>query len=192
MPMEKVKERPILFSAPMVRAILEGRKTQTRRVMKPQPYKPSDSNEYAIKSLVSPFGQPGDRLWVRETWSLCQSEDKCPVEDKVAYMADLKDWKGVYPYGWSGKWSPSIHMPRWASRILLEITDVRVERLQDISNDDVRAEGVECPYPPEVYCEKGYQDHFRELLATIHKPDSLNGWKANPWVWVITFKRLTP
>ena len=141
-----MKERPILFSGPMVRAILDGRKTQTRRPVK----MPKSVNPVALGSMMqraselgplpgSAFGEPGDRLWVRETFDLDQpafpdESDK----SRVLYRADHD------PQHWGYfRWRPSIHMPRWASRIDLEVVSVRVERLQSISEDDARAEGVE-------------------------------------------------
>lgn len=169
------KERPILFSSEMVRAILEGRKTQTRRIVKPQPYRSSDMPEtigwykdrpwhiYYIcngrttTDFTSPYGKPGDRLWVRETWADVTAcfGDKDPDESpwNVAFKADNSVWnvlgKAVYleQLEQSGiyvdKWKPSIHMHRQSSRITLEITNVRVERLQDISEEDAKAEGFD-------------------------------------------------
>ena len=177
---EQVKERPILFSGEMVRAILDGRKTQTRRVVKPQPP--------PLGGFVkNPYGQPGDRLWVRETWAL---------DDKYYYRADGAVGDRC------GKWKPSIHMPRAASRITLEITGVRVERLQEITISDIYAEGaitdewlewrddvsgVGMPAGSRIENER---DVWEKLW------DSINGktypWKSNPWVWVIEFKRIKP
>ena len=208
------------MSAPMVRATLEGRKTQTRRVVKPAPslkgYRnPQDFKLHPSGALMGaskcPFGPRGDRLWVRETWTLCNcKEGCCPPEDKVAYKADyLKD---CHPYGMD-KWHPSIHMPRWASRLLLEITDVRVERLQEISEEDAKAEGVSDIIPCPAcngnddklmndgccVCEHsgririggelgslyGYRDGFMGLWNSIYGPGS---WELNEWVWVVSFK----
>lgn len=191
-----MKERPILFSGPMVRAILDGRKTQTRRVVKPQPFsneeyrfnfpKPLRGGLLACNYLSShlcPCGQPGDWLWVRETW--CHE-----FEGGYLYRAD--DLSGLAPEfvdgdgnptGRSG-WKPSIHMPRAASRITLEITGVRVERLQEISEDDAIAEGVvghEEIQPASAY--------YRELWESINGHGS---WDANPWVWVVEFRRFKP
>jgi hypothetical protein len=180
-----MKERPILFSAPMVHAILAGQKTQTRRVR---------------FVFGCPYGQPGDRLWVRESWA---RDDE---DGQVMYRADIgRDvcadaWEqgrieGVPRY----KWKPSIHMPRWASRILLEVTSVRVERLQDISESDALAEGVTPKWEPG--CSGRLMDAFggfsfrpaasayAELWEQINGPGS---WDTNPWVWVIEFKRVTP
>lgn len=181
-----MKERPILFSGPMVRAILEKRKTQTRRVIKPQPeawahdmvgwelampncrplYPDSFARSYC------PYGQPGDRLWVRETWTIPDPTDK----RTVCYRSSND------PITTGEKWKPSIYMPRWASRITLEITGVRVERLQDISESDAKAEG--CPHyeTPDGTCSYW----FREYL----KKHGHMEWDANPWVWVVEFKRV--
>ncbi|VVE07452.1 ASCH domain-containing protein [Pandoraea sputorum] len=217
-----MKERPILFSAPMVRAILDGSKTQTRRVVKKWTGKvdgkaiPSDVSylpDFTCYRANCPYGQPGDRLWVRETWfsaDILFQGYECDPPQTVGYRADLTARiDGVNPidtYGWnwgheSVKWKPSIHMPRWSSRITLEITGVRVERLQAISHDDALAEGVtdlastlsEEPYPsgesPEQISHRLQwpQRQFRQLWESISGPGS---WDANPWVWVIEFKRV--
>ena len=211
-----MKERPILFSAPMVRAIPEGRKTQTRRVVKPQAITPSLLTEGAWKDASTgkpvrcPYGQPGDRLWVREAWSETDRDDGTPV---IAYRAGGciaigRDFPGgpdrlLHSIAWPDlphveKWCPSIHMPRWASRILLEIVSVRAEPLQDISEADCWAEGIE-----EVmhdFDELGQAQMAKRLGCCIDdaKPlyaqlwQSINGagsWDANPWVWVVEFKR---
>ena len=156
-----MKERPILFSAPMVRAILDGSKTQTRRIIKPQPHAGVRRSPFVGsgiedghgRELRSAYGQTGDRLWVRETF--------CPVDDRenggelwCDYRATPR-YEASHPAGWENepddpmalKWKPSIHMPRWVSRINLEITGVRVERLQDINGADAKAEGIQ---PDEV------------------------------------------
>jgi hypothetical protein len=157
------KERGILFSAPMVRAILEGRKTQTRRVVK---------NQVRRDGYTCPYGKPGDVLWVRETW--CGDRF-----NGVGYRATDAQ---------SGPWKPSIFMPRWASRITLEITDVQVERVHDINECDIVAEGI--PFPTDRYVS------YEELLAAFRDLwDSINGktypWASNPWVWALTFKVMT-
>lgn len=216
-----VRERPLLMSGPMVRALLSGAKTQTRRVVKPQP--PPDRNrcwvEYPhgkpmalYKSFPDggsartglcecPHGQPGDRLWVRETF-LCAGHAE-RGRFVWAYRADgIEDGKAagdaVSPlcrYPDTNTWRPSIFMPRLASRITLEITEVRVERLGDISGDDAKAEGVDCRTDlswegstgtPDFYA-KGYQAGFREIWESIHGKDS---WDLNPWTWAISFRRL--
>ncbi|MFL1405413.1 hypothetical protein ACJO2E_08730 [Marinobacter sp. M1N3S26] len=137
--------------------------------------------------IPCPYGQPGDRLWVRETWRQFNAIDECgcsespcgcPCTDTVLYRATHDDGES--------KWRPSIHMPRWASRITLEITDVRVERLQDISVADAKAEGG--PTHGHSGAEISYRRGFRHLWSQINGPDS---WDANPWVWVIEFRRIT-
>lgn len=198
----EIKERPILFSGEMIRAILEGRKTQTRRVIKPQPHievdmverhnsmtflgkiKMSDTQNEIRGGFRCPHGKPGDRLWVRETWG--------------------HEYGGGYLYRAShghmtpgdNRWRPSIHMPRAASRILLEITDVRAERLQDINDGDADQEGVEWIGGKDGYRRyAGNDEHpiirpaesFKTLWQSINGTES---WDVNPWVWVITFKRI--
>lgn len=189
-----MKERPILFNAEMVQAILSGRKTQTRRI--------------ALKTNgICPVGRVGDQLWVRETFSLLGNEDGCAVDWNEKIVTDNKDaariykascWQKPNNYGiWSvpdcemefdGAWTPSIHMPRWASRIDLRITGVRVERLNSITNADAKAEG----YPAEREIDGGSTDPwlwFRDLWDGIY-PD--NTFKVNPCVWVIEFERVAP
>lgn len=197
-----MQERPILFSGEMVRAILDGRKTQTRRVIK---LKTGDTfDEHALKGAIQewrpmydevarkvvgktaalircPYGQPGDRLWVRETFA----DEGCRQDrDDCYYRADGEsDLQG-------GGWTPSIHMPRWASRITLEIVSVRVERLREISEADAKAEG--CWYGKgggEVDHAVLPENHFPTLWESINGPGS---WGANPWVWVVEFKRVEP
>ena len=204
-----MKERPILFSAPMVRAILDGRKTVTRRIFKPDrmtwdangryttyamrggelsttgsgPFEPSSWLHYC------PYGQPGgDRLYVRETWAAQHVYDHLPPrlipQDARIHYAATEDRGGLL-------WRPSIHMPRWASRITLEVTGVLVERLQEISYEDARAEGVEfwrndgtlTELPP---CSE-HRYAFEDLWTSINGADS---WNANPFVWVVTFRRI--
>jgi hypothetical protein len=204
-----MKERPLLFNAEMVRAILDGRKTQTRRMVKPQPFDASpiiggaiqvlwdgreDTDKFARGTITKlcPFGTVGDRLYVRETWS-CMERDPIPGCE-VAYKADLN---GGTSQVWE-PWKPSIHMPRWASRITLEITGVRVERVHDISAKDIIAEGaVERPHhdqhlgkmPVSAFDKKAYPD-LRSLWA--HGWNGIyKNWKDNPWVWVVEFKRIT-
>ncbi len=183
-----MKERPILMSAPMVRAILEGRKTQTRRVYKPREVDNVEDPHGALFAFPTPYGSPGDRLWVRETWS----HDAHDLDTCRAAHEDASPGIGYGPYYRSTevapdtlRWKPSIFMPRWASRITLEVTEVRVQRLQEISEDDAKAEG----------CEPSGSAGFataRGLYAALW--DSINGarapWPSNPWVWAITFRRL--
>lgn len=215
-------ERPILFSGAMVRAQLTGTKTQTRRVVKPQPtgfvggpgVTLCDSspaplvpmNDFAGtcgQEIICPYGQPGDRLWVREThylhgiWSVRKDDDGkrrwtfSPNQDIGVQFDEpngLIRGRSTTVPGWYRR--PSIHMPRWASRITLEITDVRVERLQDISEADAQAEGwtrrPEVSTDPQVHKEAA-RDWFMDLWESINGPGS---WDANPWVWVVEFRRL--
>lgn len=206
-----MKERPILFSAPMVRAILEGRKTQTRRVIKPQPMPalpstptPIDEVKKILGKMVksgrpyiategkatghalpgSPYGKSGDRLWVRETFNTDWADDG-PI-----YRAD---GGSAIEAGYSRepRWKPSIFMPRKYSRITLEITGMRVERLQDISEDDARMEGgpnvLGFVEGKKVYGHENYRAWFKSLWESINGAES---WAENPWVWVVEFKRV--
>lgn len=185
--MSAVKERPILFSAPMVRALLAGTKTQTRRSVK----LPAPKSEHA-QMLVPycPHGVPGDRLWVKETCRITTTM----AGYKIRYRADDAElWPDTDGLCYDDhQWRPSIHMPRCASRILLEITAVRVERLNDISEADALAEGVNV-----------HPDHHGKPRTSIYGPvraycdlwESINGvgtWALNPWVWVIEFRRGMP
>lgn len=211
--------RPILFSGPMVRALLDGSKTQTRRVVKPQP-KHTDTwttlrdfgNGYAIEcgpdypddhsdERHCPYGKPGDLLWVRETWRRAYA--KTAHSDGLVYRADKSRSLGMDEYSDRHKWAPSIHMSRSLSRITLRITDVRVQRLQEIDEQDAQSEGVDyqrCPRCGYSYLDCVIQmDHrlcpeasprpavpaFRELWESINGPGS---WDANPWVWELTFE----
>ncbi len=204
-----MKERPILFSGPMVRAILDGRKTQTRRVVKGfTPPECRGRHECRIEGgfgkwyldgqlathsgewLQMRYGQPGDRLWVRETWCVWKEFDNLAPSklwpgDEVSQLA--VDYAANPARVWcnadAGKWRPSIHMPRWASRITLEVTGVRVERLQDISDSDAKAEGVEDSDTSTARMS------FARLWSDINGAES---WENNPWVWVIKFRRLQP
>jgi hypothetical protein len=217
------RERPILFSAPMVRALLAGIKTQTRRLVKPQP--PEDCgriyvesvhptvidrhgeeqpgaeifgafNEYGDWGVRCPYGQPGERLWVREShlnwWKLNAEGTAREFSHVAAFRADgyeLQDGE---------KWIPSIHMLRAASRITLEITDVRVERLQAISDADAAAEGCPCyvcgrtmdgTSEDDCHCfhRKAAASDYRDLWESINGAGS---WDANPWVWAVSFRRI--
>lgn len=206
MPATAVKERGILFKAEMVRAILAGRKTQTRRLVKPPvPIRnPCDLRwmDHALHpevygaggawlTLKCPFGIPGDRLWVRETWTEFEVDDVQGT--RIYYKADNPD--PVFNARWRvSRWSSPIHMPRWASRITLEITDLRVQRLHEITEADARAEGVSRPdgkQPPfdgtGLSNYQPYRQLFRDLWKSINGPES---WDANPWVWALTFKRV--
>ena len=198
-----MKERPILFSGPMVRALLAGTKTQTRRVIKPQHLAFFNQDAAAMLSDWNerplPYGQTGDRLWVREAWGLHAYGDDTDWLKGGCTAMDLDDHVIAYRADWGPlqdgcHWRPSIHMPRAASRITLEITGVRVERLQDISFTDAAAEGLH--YTSERldrWSADGSlwhatpQQAYRALWESINGPDS---WDANPWVWAIEFKRV--
>lgn len=200
-----MKERPILFSAPMVRAILAGTKTQTRRVVKDNecPNLPSEIQEERelLGKPFCPYGDPGDRLWVRESgWERPERTARMMREGadtwpRFAYAADAwNDQDRADFKAWGFKPRPSIHMPRWASRILLEIVSVRVERLQEISEADAIAEGIKGTCDGAFHVE---DDRFRSPSAIESYArlwESINGpgsWAANPFVWVVEFKRVT-
>jgi hypothetical protein len=220
-------ERPILMSAPMVRALLEGRKTQTLRIIKlidPPPHQfpeatlvecwhvpdglvwayPGGEHVSCRPAARCPYGKPGDRLWVRETWLPCchgsyeawPRNGGTPVDAQQAFIqykedAPIDDYKGF--------WRSSIHMPRWASRFTLEITEVRVQRLQEISKEDVVAEGVkaQCVYcrANDETCSDGsdscsgeFQYSYMQLWESIN--GGVGSWDLNPWVWAISFKEV--
>ncbi|MHA3368900.1 morphogenetic protein [Yersinia enterocolitica] len=199
-----MNEKPILFNAEMVNAILSGRKTQTRRIMRDQPevippedecgvpgyWIPYNAGKTMVRNemmtIACPLGNPGDQLWVRETWARYNIDQ---ASHDMAYRATTPaDWPK------DGLWRPSIHMPRWASRINLLITGVRVERLQDISQEDAQAEGMELTGWRPTYSDPDsggeYEtpyDNFAELWTSIYGEES---WQANPWVWVIEFERM--
>ena len=214
-----MKERPILFRPELVRKILDGQKTQTRRAISPEPhvmtvgfehYDPPlkygkhvgewapivagyTLGEYPVEiPRRCPYGMPGDRLWVREGFTMVPDYDilddgegtRIPCGDRIAYRADGNvdtEYEGV-------TWKPSIHMPRWASRLTLEITAVRVERLQEITEEDARAEGCDgdcgIGYIP-AYEEGPCVYHFAQLWEEIN---GVNAWGYDPWVWVVEFK----
>lgn len=237
----------MIFNAAMVRALLDGRKTQTRRIMKPQPEPCPRGGHWwpsnVFKTMLHveeemqngkggwgglagdacPFGDVGDRIWVRETWATLGNEDGCCVDwegnlckgdERSAariYRASCEQRPGDYglwsipddaywkphtkEHKFEGAWRPSIHMPRWASRILLEITDVRVERLNAINEHDAQAEGVaklrggfwKHYQPGWTQHQLSARDSFVTLWKSIYGDES---WNSNPWVWVIKFKRI--
>lgn len=222
-------ERPILFSGAMVRAILEGRKTQTRRVIKPQPHLVTDVTRGvravwhdSSTEMQCPYGPPGDRLWVRETFALVDTGRHC-----IAYRADKQafelmfdeydEWPpvgvasiGGHYCGYEGPWTPSIYMPRCFSRITLEIIGIRVERVQEITGEDAKAEGSflgrcscsvmqEKPKTPIAAMFRQTHCHIHGEAFT-HLWDSINGkprkdgvdisWAANPFVWVVEFEKV--
>jgi hypothetical protein len=192
-----MKDRGIIFSGPMVRAILDGRKSMTRRLKGledvnrfPSQMTPIYLVDYFRMPLPGtmkcPYGQPGDRLWVRETWMKGTPDDillgigKRSVVYKTDQDADV--WGNIY------RWHPSIFMPRWASRILLEITDVKVDRIQEISEEDAKREGATQSTRFQGAGELiSYRAGFADLWDSINKK---NPWESNPFVWVISFKRI--
>lgn len=224
-----MKERPVPMIGEMVRATLDGRKTQTRRVVKPQPVsvwgqgvgvagrsdprtgRSPQVGRYFVHCSTTvdhsafvpcPYGVPGDRLWVREKWRPILNMGPGPI-GRVSYKSDNGSksiWgDGVdFPAEWAKRkgWRPSIHMPRWASRITLEVADVRVERVQEISEEDARAEGVRPTTVKELTAlGAGTRPSWRKSFEGLW--DSINaargfGWDANPWVWVVDFKRVAP
>lgn len=227
-----MKERPILMTPENAQKCHEGTKTQTRRIVKPQP---PYGCEYCINGAMShalcrsienhniwvpptgksvdhrlacPYGQVGDRLWVREAWqekawTLTQLNSagllNAPMKPKETYLNEpiYAIHRGGYNYkiGDPGRWFPSIHMPRWACRTVLEITDVRVERLQEINLEDCQSEGVRCEsYTGPPYCTwcSGHEapchrDAYKTLWESIN---GVGSWALNPWVWVLCFKKV--
>jgi hypothetical protein len=190
-----VKERPILFSAPMVRALLDGRKTMTRRVLNKQPDPDGLSrladqrvwHDTSARAYLCPYGQPGDLLWVRESWAARLDQDHLSPSQlprgTVGYWADGPGkCCNTGCAGAAGRVRAAMHMPRWASRILLEITSVRVERLHEISNEDAFAEGINRPIDARYPV-----DEFRALWDSISAARGF-GWDVNPWVWVVEFR----
>ncbi|HEC8802658.1 TPA: hypothetical protein ACTADG_004307 [Salmonella enterica subsp. enterica serovar Havana] len=210
-----MKERGMIFNAEMVRAILDGRKTQTRRPIKWKQTRFTEMAERDDGSLwpwaedcerggdiwfACPYGEIGDRIWVRETWQVIHDhiDESSHVEYRTYAQSIPKEkdryWHTVYAEHFGDEsredrgfpWRPAIHMPRWASRITLEITDVRVERLRDLSEEDAKSEGI-IPSAGGVLPGWEYRINFRDLWMDIYGADN---WEANPWVWVIEFKRV--
>lgn len=216
-----MKERPILFSGPMVRAILDGRKTQTRRVMRVQPkwisrawywghrlydkgagvqhFHTREFSESLLErwARACPYGASGDRLWVRETWAYFGGDEYLYQQHRgsVFYQADGAPKPTEPTYVPGGRWRPSIHMPRWASRLTLEVTEVRVQRVQEISEEDARAEGLP-PYEPSEGDGGAVEGPAWYRIGFSHLWDSINGkrtpWACNPWCWALTFRRVQP
>ncbi|EPD5685882.1 hypothetical protein [Escherichia coli] len=187
----EVKERGMIFNDEMVRAILGGNKTQTRRIVEEKFYGRAVAAELLAKHC--PYGQPGDRIWVRETYRV---HGKATDVATLVYRASVRNsWTEqthrvpveVCNKPVSEKWTPSIHMPRWASRILLEITDVRVERLHDMSEADAKAEGASPVTYKITQPEAVYRVGFGDIWRGIYGQEN---WLSNPWVWVIEFKRI--
>lgn len=193
--------KPILFNTEMVRAILDGRKNVTRRAIKPQPSgRPFPMPEESCwpgyfkfegtNRVIKPPYQPGDTLWTRETWSTTDTCGLFPPWPSTGthyiYKAELEVG---HPYETEARWFPSIHMPRKAARIFLRVTDVRVERLQDIGRPGIFCEGIDRSMENEPV--RRIFNAFHTLWDSTLKPAdlSLYGWAANPWVWVIEFER---
>lgn len=213
-----MRELPLLMSGPLVGPTLRGEKTETRRLVKSQSFSVdgggmpyvggfNEAEGYGTRrDIRCPYGAPGDRLWVRETWhvgGLCWS---LPILASKGAAPDAFVYAATPPKGWSGGWRPSIHMPRWASRLSLDVLSVRVERLQDITEEGAKAEGVEAaetarwahrPGPPErapgpgvVRLERlGAREAFAALWDSLAPEGSR--WSDNPWVWVVAFRRVT-
>lgn len=192
-----MKERPIIFSGYSVQAILAGRKSQTRRLVKPQP---SPAHHYSDERRC-PYGVPGDRLWVRESFYCDHFEyphaDREEMLEMISYRAghDCRDWEDGCPCSSDGRswWRSPLHMPRWASRITLEVTGVRVERLQNITEADAMAEGADTN-PIKIKINGELADFYpmnHRIAFSVHW-NIINGkrspWDSNPLVWVVSFK----
>jgi hypothetical protein len=203
-----VSEKPILFSGPMVKAILAGTKTQTRRVYKPKapapyeivdqddsgrpwPFWMDDGGDYRVVSC--PYGSPRSRLWVRETW---HPAARMGTQVLVEYAADESERTveagqnvNVDAKIARDSWVPSIFMPRWASRLTLEITDVRVQRVQEISAEDAVEEGINPSEVPGIGSDSSLVRAYADLWDSINLSRGY-GWASNPWVWALTFRRI--
>ncbi|MCY2354029.1 hypothetical protein OW950_12695 [Klebsiella pneumoniae] len=212
-----MKERGMIFNGEMVRAILDGRKTQTRRIIKDCTVGRDQISKFIqiekkfigcypedVPELIReccPYGVPGDRIWVREAFRVhSRATDVATLVYKASERNSWTEQTHRVPVAVCNKpatpekWTPSLHMPRWASRILLEITGVRVERLNSISQEDAQAEGLELTGWRPTYSDPDSggevmtpYDNFAQLWESIYGEES---WKANPWVWVIEFKRV--
>lgn len=186
------KERPILFSGPMVRAILAGQKTVTRRVAKDFS---GSALAHANAAIRCPYGAPGDRLWVRETWQAMEIDGVKLCAYRASCPNDTFDFDG--PQGIRGievkRWRPGIHMPRTFSRLSLDVVDVRVERLHTIDDADAEREGFIDPDAEDI---EGPCRPLRPRLRFAELWDKINGkrapWASNPWVWRVAFERVTP
>lgn len=221
--MGEIRERPILFSGKMIQAILAGHKTQTRRLVtvpwlgarRALPYEPywvdTDGkllacDEYGdyhpAERWLSGYGDPGDQLWVRETWCLAHP-DYHSEEEGLRKGRPVRDGRWCHyaatddvDMGDGLGWRPSIHMPRWASRISLEVTEVRIERLQEIGDNDAVAEGFgEERGAVGQQVRPGPRERFAELWDQINGdrwPERAAAWESNPWVWVVSFRRVVP
>lgn len=214
-----MKIKPILFSTPMVQAILNGTKTQTRRIIKKQPFNAKSDiicqlddfkegtwgakfkyfgeERYEITNLFKPLAQIGDILWVRETWSLVpksaySKELLFPYTDSSNII-----YKASFDRAFSSPWKPSIHMPKIAARIFLKVTGVRIERLQDISEKDAIAEGIKVIEVDEAYFDyefNGENGSYATARGSFNslwcKINGKDSWSSNPWVWVYEFERV--
>jgi hypothetical protein len=212
---EAVIGRPVLFSGPMVRALLEGRKAQTRRTIKGVPSwqhygkdimdwslsgihqyddelagtdkwfldVQTDVDDHSREIIKCPYGQPGDVLWVRETVALGENDKREKIV--IGYSADVTGRNLHWDKTEAPRWTPSIHMSRWASRLTLEITEVRVQRLHDISEEDALAEGIEPRYWLGQSTPLLAVASFRGSWESVNGPES---WAQNPWTWALTFK----
>ena len=229
MPGTATRERPVIFSGLMVKAVLSGRKTQTRRVVRPQPPERSPNARTPVREVVPsclinrgdtfdcrydgdnpiaircPYGAPGDRLWVRETFITGYETDDygdlIMADDDGEELPEKVWYRATEPTGFQWRdddgemtdkvpWKPSIHMPRWASRIKLRVEDIRVERVQSISEADAHAEGVEADDISKVGAPAfSARQRFRDLWDSINAGRGF-GWEANPWVWCVTFSRV--
>lgn len=216
-----MKERPILFSAPMVRAILDGRKTVTRRIVSSKLPKGCELDGHSPNGVLCsrpigstgerllpcPYGKPGDRLWVRETWQVARALRDCEgiVDDEEVYRgllgADprgrrfIDDWVvGYAADGADGPWRSPLFMPRWASRITLEVVSVRVERLHEVTEEDARREGVE-PATLQAAGHGAFMVYVPAVGMFRNVWDAINGkrapWSSNPWVWRVEFRRVS-
>ncbi len=221
-----MKERPILFSGPMVQAILDGRKTQTRRVMKRQPlakfWKPYACPDGRWNWVVNttgmgsgdpfscPYGKPGDRLWVRETWAETTNVERISdwpnrqhipgerSDDEFGYLFDAIIYRADGDWEWCDAdgsytersyWKPSIHMPRKYCRLLLDVKAIRVERLQDIKPYEIQSDGFAPPGPSLSPAEDEYwRPKFAQFWNSLNEKRGF-GWATNPWVWIIEFER---
>lgn len=194
-----LKEKPILFKPELVKAILDGKKTQTRRIIKPQPFDPDKDYGKYFKELPEqwncPYGKVGDVLWVRETWGLREKNNGVHTFQEPVYKADWLDIQHIRVFESvtvdgeqteiTQKWKPSIHMPRKYCRLRLKTTDIKVERLQDITTEGILAEGVGNPSKSDK----------RLLDMWIHLWDSINAkrgfpWESNPWLWVLKWPKV--
>jgi hypothetical protein len=198
--------KPILFSVPMVQAIQDDRKTQTRRVIKNKYFLQWTGEDGFTDDFIKdpdnlwaeqcPYGKPGDILWVRETWKNYEKAvgygESFRIKNFLAYKADQNNDNIQKSSEWyEGKWKPSIFMPREAARIFLKVTNVRVERLQEITVEDAHKEGCYCLYESAIPYQSLAGKSFQSIWESLNKKRGF-GWDTNPWVWVIEFEKVTP